>query len=379
MKENYYVVAKTISRWKLNNWFENWLGYKADKSEFFKTLYLLYYKFFDNKYYKGSVKLADKEIERQLNIIAKEVPLNHSYIRKDMIYSLHRFGVSFLDYFVYKFYDKNYIGRSKFNTLKLQYGYCELVNNAEIRELFEDKGACYKILKDYYKRELVVVYGENEYIDLCNFIERHKNFIFKPLKGYSGIGIKFFNDFHGTVRSFYDANIIYGAFVVEELIVQAPEMAAIYKESVNTVRLSSFKIEDDVIIVGGALRMGAGGSNVDNAGSGGLYATIDVEHGIVCSLARDKVNGNMYSLHPDTQFKLVGFELPKWAEAIDLVKKLAFVIKGATAISWDLAYSVHGWIVVEGNDVGDPNLLQAPLQIGIKYKYHELIDKYFKS
>ena len=56
---------------------------------------------------------------------------------------------------------------------------------------------------------------------------------------------------------------------------------------------------------------------------------------------------------------------------------MAHVIEGATVISWDLAYTDKGWVIVEGNDVGDPNLLQAPLQVGVKYKYIELLDKYF--
>lgn len=377
MKEKYYVVAKSIYRWKLDNWFENWLGYKADKSETYKKLYILYYRFFDKEYYYNGLKLIDKMINIQSHTIEAEIPLSITALKRDMIYSLHRFGVSFLDYFVYKFYEKNYIGRSKFINLKMQYGYCELVNKPEIREIFEDKGACYNVLKKYYKRDLVVVYGKNEYSDLCLFMEKHKNFIFKPLKGYSGIGVKIINGNEVCPEDFYETNIVQGAFVVEELINQAPELSIIHKDSVNTVRISSFKINNDVIIVGGALRMGTGGANVDNAGSGGIYATIDIEHGFVCSLARDKINGNTYSVHPDTKCKLVGFELPKWYEAIDLVKELTNVIDGATAISWDLAYTDKGWCVVEGNDVGDPNLLQAPLQIGIKHKYIELLDKYF--
>ena len=52
MKEKYYVVAKTITRWKLDNPLENWLGYKADKSEFWKRLYVLYYRLFDNVIFK---------------------------------------------------------------------------------------------------------------------------------------------------------------------------------------------------------------------------------------------------------------------------------------------------------------------------------------
>lgn len=66
MKEKYYVVAKTITKWKLDNPLENWLGYKADKSEFWKIIYVLYYKLFDRAYYKNGLPYIHKEIEKQL-------------------------------------------------------------------------------------------------------------------------------------------------------------------------------------------------------------------------------------------------------------------------------------------------------------------------
>ena len=65
MKEKYYVVAKSITRWKQDNWFENWLGYKADKSELWKYLYVLYYRLFDGTYYKNGLPYVQKEIEQQ--------------------------------------------------------------------------------------------------------------------------------------------------------------------------------------------------------------------------------------------------------------------------------------------------------------------------
>ena len=40
MRDKYYIIHKGIARWKLNNSFENWLGYKADKSEFWKSVYV---------------------------------------------------------------------------------------------------------------------------------------------------------------------------------------------------------------------------------------------------------------------------------------------------------------------------------------------------
>ena len=52
---------------------------------------------------------------------------------------------------------------------------------------------------------------------------------------------------------------------------------------------------------------------------------------------------------------------------------------GATVIAWDLAYSKKGWLVIEGNDVGEPYLLQAPLQVGMKSTLIRLLDLYGSS
>ena len=65
MKEKHFTVAKTITRWKLDNWFENWLANKADGSEFWKMLYVLYYRIFDAAYYKNGLPYIEKEIARQ--------------------------------------------------------------------------------------------------------------------------------------------------------------------------------------------------------------------------------------------------------------------------------------------------------------------------
>ena len=93
MKEKYYVVAKTITKWKLDNPFENWLGYKADKSELWKRLYVLYYKLFDKTYYKNGLPYVRQEIEKQYSNLSKlyignGIVLNKEWLECDMIYSL---------------------------------------------------------------------------------------------------------------------------------------------------------------------------------------------------------------------------------------------------------------------------------------------------
>lgn len=379
IKEKYFVVANTISKWKIDNAFERKLSYLADNSEFWKSLYVLFYKIASYKYYAKGVELANVQIDKQWEMVDPIVKgcLTKKALIRDMIYSLHRFGASFEDYFVYKFYERNPAGRMCFNNLKRQYGYCQLVNHTDTRELFEDKGALYQKLKPYYKRDLVVVYNDAQKDEFVEFVKKHTSFIYKPLKGHSGQGITIYRDCKSGI-SIYDKLISHGAFVVEELIEQAEEMARIHEESINTVRIVTFKIKDDVHVVGGALRMGVGSSVVDNAGAGGIYASIDIEHGFVNSIAGDNLNHH-YSIHPTSNCKIVGFELPRWNEALTMVCKMAKHVGGATVIAWDLAYSKKGWLVIEGNDVGDQHLLQAPLQVGVQSTYYKLLDLYFQT
>lgn len=54
-KDKYFGQSPRIARWKINNKFENWLSYKADNSTFFKSLFVLFYKVFDHKYYVGGM------------------------------------------------------------------------------------------------------------------------------------------------------------------------------------------------------------------------------------------------------------------------------------------------------------------------------------
>lgn len=382
MKEKYYIVAKTISRWKIDNSFENWLGYKADNSEFWKRIYLLYYKIFDFKYYKGGLKLVQKHIKEQLPNIDKRVhgctQITEEWLTRDMIYSLHRFGTSFEDYFILKFYEKNTIGREQFVNLKIQYGYCELVNGPKTRDIFDDKGECYKHLKEFYKRDAVSIYEESQKDELESFLNKHKSFIYKPYRCHSGHGIEIYRDYRGNANSFFIEQNKYGPFVLEELIIQGEELAAMHRESINTLRLSTFVLKDDVEVYGACLRMGVGTAVVDNAGSGGIYALVDLENGILTSIGRNHKN-LYFTIHPDSKIIIPGYQLPHWDQAIDLVKKAALAVKDATVISWDLAYSINGWVIVEGNDVGDPRLIQAPYQVGFKNRLVDLIDRFMSE
>lgn len=377
MKEKYYRVARTISRWKLDNPLENWLGSLADKSELWKRLYVLYYRLFDADYYEKGMPFLEKEIGKQL---ANEPWLTESVggIKRDMIYSLHRFGASFDDYFIYKFYLLNTKGRESFNTLKMQYGYCEQVNGEGVRALFEDKGKCYEAFKSFYKRDVLVARGDVDVQIITKFIKQHETFIYKPLDGHSGQGICILTlKKEAEIREFIE-NHKQNNYVIEELIIQSPEIGILHPSSINTLRILTFKQKEGVNILGAALRIGVGGASVDNAGAGGIYGHVDVHEGVIDSVACDNANAR-WLRHPDSNVIIPGFVIPDWEAAKTMVREMAKVVEDAIVISWDLAYSTKGWCMVEGNDVGDFHLYQVPYNTGFKEVITKEIDVFFNK
>lgn len=116
---------------------------------------------------------------------------------------------------------------------------------------------------------------------------------------------------------------------------------------------------------------------MDNAGSGGIYASVDPKYGFVQT---DAINykGEHFNLHPDTNIQIVGYKFPKWNEAVSMIYDMAMNIKGTTLVSWDIAYSDKGWVMVEANDNGDWSIIQSNQKIGKKAELFSYMDEYFK-
>ena len=130
--------------------------------------------------------------------------------------------------------------------------------------------------------------------------------------------------------------------------------------------------------MGVALRIGVGNSIKDNAGSGGIYASVDPETGIIQSDAKNYRNQH-FLFHPTTNCQIIGFQLPQWSAAKDLIRSMATHRRDTTLIAWDIAYSENGWCMVEANDNGDWSIIQSNLERGKKEELYKLMDEYFEK
>lgn len=227
--------------------------------------------------------------------------------------------------------------------------FCDRGNDGMQAKIFDSKWKSYCHFKDYYHRECVRVEDTD---DLQHFFKWHRDFIVKPDSAACGRGITVFH-----AQNERDANSLIDRYLIgrvgciaEELIVNDPIMQSLHPSSLNTVRIPTVRYDNRVEVIHPFLRVGRGSSVVDNAGSGGIMGNIDVATGRVYAAADEL--GREYKTHPDTGVSLIGFTIPKWQEALMLVKQMAQVIPSVRYVGWDMALTPNGWVMIEGNDKG---------------------------
>jgi hypothetical protein len=157
--------------------------------------------------------------------------------------------------------------------------------------------------------------------------------------------------------------------VVEELIVQDARMAALHPQSINTLRMSTIRRNGKVELFHPFMRVGCGDAVVDNGGSGGLLMPIDIPSGKILCAANEL--GKSFENHPDTGIRLIGFTIPRWDEAQALINEIMTLFPQDGYISWDLALTGSGWLVVEGNSHGQ-FAGQYPLPRGIRRDFEQV-------
>lgn len=341
-----------ISSWKIDNPVERFLAKKADKSFFWKKKYVNFYRFFDKAYFNKGLKLIDKAIEEfcDKNIIENKSLYNEYVV--DMVYSLHRFGCMFDEYFLYDFYHKNTQGRLEYITDKIRWNYYAKFNGYDNLSLFNDKLKTYEVFKNYYNRKVCGIYTIDDKAKLNNFFSLDDKVIIKPINSSGGRGVQVATckdlNIEDLLRDFPDG------IIVEEILQNHKDFQKFNPSSLNTVRIVTIRLDTEVIIPFAYARFGRKGSCVDNAFLGGIIANIDVKTGVI-TCAKDET-GNEYIYHPDSNFCFLGFEIPIWQDLKELTKELAQIIPENRYTGWDMAYIKEKekgkWVMIEANPRG---------------------------
>lgn len=149
-------------------------------------------------------------------------------------------------------------------------------------------------------------------------------------------------------------------YIFQEALVQCEQMNKLNPKSINTMRIVTIMKDGEVSVLTLLLRVGTEKTgNVDNWAAGGLAIGIE-ENGYLKQYGFYKPQyGQRAEYHPDTGVKFCEFEIPFFKEAVDLVCQAHKKLYGMHSIGWDVAFTVDGPVLIEGNDNWEISLMQA--------------------
>lgn len=318
----------------------------AQKSILFKPIV------FDGLY-RLSTKKRKEIVEETIEKYTKSFNLSKKdkiNLKKDMIYCRVFYNLSFKEYFLFGFKNKSHFKRKNFIANMNRQNYLYLLGEKEGQEILNDKYKSYEILKKFYKRELIKI-GENDYTEFQKFIKKYPVFVKKPIDSSFGKGIELIdsNDYKNP-KTLFSYLLEDKDVILEERIIQHEKMASLHPESLNTLRIVTYRDENDQVFIHlPFIKIGRGSSFVDNGGAGGMLARINPETGELITDGKDE-NNTVYEYHPDTNVRLKGFKIPSWEKAVSLAKDAALAFDKTRYIGWDVAIDKDGNpLIVEGN------------------------------
>lgn len=194
--------------------------------------------------------------------------------------------------------------------------------------------------------------SKEEAIERCSNVQ---NAVIKPcLLGSWGQGVKMIHAENGFIPnmnmsvpdlfSHYKSN-----FIIQSKLVQHPELARLNPTSVNTIRVMSYRRENEVVILYATIRIGRKGEVVDNETAGGIKADIDLQTGRIKGPAfGSPTEENMFTT--DSGVEVDGFFIPSFPQILDFVKDLHFRLPYFRLIGWDISVDVEGKpVMIEWN------------------------------
>lgn len=276
---------------------------------------------------------------------------NRLVIVFDMLYSYVRYGVNPKEYHYFGFAGKPKAQRKTYFTRKMFKELCDSNTHPRYIVISQDKFICSKVFAEFYKRECVNKNELLDFQDFKDFVAISPKFIYKPYMSVQGQGIKVFElADYDDIQKLYDDIKKLPNGNLEEWIKQHPSISELYPDSVNCIRIVTVLRDGKCNFLGSTLTLGYK-TKIANALSGGVFALVDVNTGVVTSDLCG-YSGELYKSHPETGFVSKGYQIPFWDEILALLEKASKVIPQLAYSSWDIAISETGPVIIELNQGG---------------------------
>ena len=302
-------------------------------------------------------------------------------------YDYWQYGIGPTEEFYHEQLGASHEKKRQYITFRERFNYIDYLNKEEDMHLLRNKWHAYQLLKDSYRREILLLECEQDFPAFEAFCRRHSSFVVKPVGLGMSIGIRKVEIVDANLHTLFNQllteteatnshykSAIRGGMLVEEVIEQCEEMAVLHPASVNSVRMHTINLGNgDIRLWYPFIRIGLGGNFISSASTGGIIACINVGTGMVETAGFDKL-AKTTDVHPDTHFKIKGIKIPRWRQLCDKAFELSERLPTLRYIGWDFAYDKDGeWIVMEGNENGEISSPQIIFHRGMREEFEQLI------
>ena len=295
----------------------------------------------------------------------------------DMLHCAVKYNAGYIDYKIAQMYKLSDAQRRTVITRGISNGIVRRMNPKSYWHFFDDKTEFNALFKQWIPRKWLLI-NDATAVEAVADMMTLPNLIGKPLEGSSGQGIYKYTpeDWAQGAEAFLARLKADGIGILEEIVIQHPEMACMCPTSVNTCRIATLLGDKAEGIVYGFLRIG-NGKVMDNVDCGGMAARIDLESGKLLTVGADKA-GNTFTKHPMTGTDIIGFTIPYWEEAKAMCMEAARKVPEMRFIAWDVAITPDGPTFIEGNSFPSHAVPQFaahyPDGIGILPEFRKFID-----
>ena len=302
-------------------------------------------------------------------------------------YDYWQYGIDTPEEFSHEQLGASHDKKCRYITCRNRFKYIDYLNKKEDMHLLRNKWHAYLLLKDAYRREVLLLESVQDFPAFEAFCQRHPTFVVKPVGLGLSLGVRKVEVGDTDPHTLFDQLFIEietenghwnsgteKGVLVEELIEQGEEMAMLHPASVNSVRMLTINLGDgDIRLWYPYVRIGVGGHFISSAATGSIVAGINAGTGVVYSTGFDKL-GRITDVHPDTHFTIKGIKIPRWGQlcqkAIEMSKRLPTL----RYIGWDFVYDKDGeWIVMEGNENAGISSSQLIHHRGMREEFEQLI------
>ncbi len=289
-----------------------------------------------------------KRIHETAREIASREHASTMLIFSDILWCWLHYGVTREDYAIFDFALRSGLSRSKIVGYRKYLQLEKWFNISEARELVDNKRGFLKNYGEFLGREWLTLADATE-SQARAFFERHARVIQKPEDSEQGRGIRRWESADVLANPSLFSEVFTRGGILEECLVQHPEMSRINDKCVNTIRVNSVvdgsgKVE----IFSAVIIAGASDAPINHLHAGGVMYPVDLKTGRVYAWGLNFRREKFYE-HPSTGIFMPGFQVPMWKEVLEMVERAALKIPQARLIGWDVALTPERPVLIEAN------------------------------